>query len=87
MCTEIIIQIAKEIQFYHFHIIKRFFWGCKSKLLVSKVWKKKSATFLIRSSDTVVKISDKLFTGLDAKLWRISAELVGGILDSFTRLW
>lgn len=43
--------------------------------------------FLIRSSDTTAKMSDELFDGLYAKLWHMSAKMVGGILESITRLW
>lgn len=32
-------------------------------------------------------MSGKLFDGLYAKLWHISAELVGGLSESITRLW
>lgn len=32
-------------------------------------------------------MSDELFDGLYAKLWHMSAKMVGGILESITRLW
>lgn len=56
---------------------------CKQNLLVTTEQNK--LHILIRSS--AVKMSGKLFDGLDAKLWHISAQLVGGLLESFTRLW
>lgn len=45
----------------------------------------KKSHFWIRSS--AVKLSDKVLPGLYAKFWRRSAELVGGLLESITRLW